>query len=164
MNIFRYKIVILVTLLSLSACGSNYENLEEKARIELKKELGKYCEANNYSYCEIYTKCYSNIFYQLNQDAQYTLRLLSNVMSESEQNKFNTQKNPMDIIYSKLKDSEEKNDKYSILNYSAMLYPHNKCSSIINAQSYNISRHQNIIDRLLYEKKSLIITKEKLNI
>ena len=159
MNILRCKIVILAPLLLLSACSSNYEKLEEKAGIEIKDKLTKSCQANNYSYCEIYSKCYINIFNQLNQDAQYTLSLLLNVMSESEQNKFNTQKNPMDIIYSKLKDSEEKNDKYSIFNYSAMLYPHNQCSSIINAKSYDITRHQNYIDKMLYEKKSKIIMK-----
>ena len=159
MNILRCKIVILAPLLLLSACSSNYEKLEEKAGIEIKDKLTKSCQASNYSYCEIYSKCYINIFNQLNQDAQYTLSLLLNVTSESEQNKFNTQKNPMDIIYSKLKDSEEKSDKNSIFNYSVMLYPHNQCSSIINAKSYDITRHQNHIDKMLYEKKSKIIMK-----
>ena len=159
MNILRCKIVILAPLLLLSACSSNHEKLEEKAGIEIKDKLTESCQANNYSYCEIYSKCYINIFNQLNKSAQYTLELLSNIMPESEQNTFNMQKNPMDIIYSKLKDSEEKSDKNSIFNYSAMLYPHNQCSSIINAKSYDITRHQYHIDKMLYENKSKIIMK-----
>ena len=159
MNILRCKIVILAPLLLLSACSSNYEKLEEKAGIEIKDKLTKSCQANNYSYCEIYSKCYINIFNQLNESAQYTLKLLSNIMPESEQNTFNMQKNPMDIIYSKLKDSEEKSDKNSIFNYSVMLYPHNQCSSIINPKSYDITRHQYHIDKMLYENKSKIIMK-----
>ena len=159
MNILRCKIVILAPLLLLSACSSNYEKLEEKAGIEIKDKLTESCQANNYSYCEIYGKCYINIFNQLNESAQYTLKLLSNIMPESEQNTFNMQKNPMDIIYFKLKDSEEKSDKNSIFNYSVMLYPHNQCSSIINAKSYDITRHQYHIDKMLYEKKSKIIMK-----
>jgi hypothetical protein len=74
----------------------------------------------------------------------------------------------MDIVYSKLKDSESKlkNNKEElkenlILYYSSVLYPHNKCSSIIGAKQYDISRHNNIIQKSLDEMRSWVIIKRK---
>ncbi|MBI0155852.1 hypothetical protein [Gilliamella sp. M0364] len=53
----------------------------------------------------------------------------------------------MDNIYAQIKDNEKKGREDLSLDYSYLLFPHNRCSSIINAKQYDISNYQEAIDK-----------------
>ncbi|OCG71848.1 hypothetical protein A9G41_02030 [Gilliamella sp. Nev5-1] len=172
MKLLSYKsIIFTTTIILLTGCGNDYFAVEKESKIEINDKITKYCEANHYSFCEIYARCYNNVSSYLFLSAKYRLKFISEAASDPQYSPNNT----MDIVYSKLKDSESKlkdgeselkNSKEEskenlILYYSSVLYPHNKCSSIIGAKQYDISRHNNIIQKSLDEMRSWVIIKRK---
>ncbi|OCG35950.1 hypothetical protein A9G29_12355 [Gilliamella sp. Fer2-1] len=166
MKLLSYKsIIFTTTIILLTGCGNDYySTVEKKAKIEINDKVTKYCEANHYSFCEIYARCYNNVSSYLSLTAKYKLKFASEATNDPQYSPNNT----MDIVYSKLKDSEsklknskEKSKEDLILYYSSVLYPHNKCSSIIGAKQYDISRHNNIIQKSLDQKRSRVIIERK---
>jgi arginine utilization protein RocB len=164
-KLLSYKsIIFTTTIILLTGCGNDYFAVEKKSKIEINDKVTKYCEANHYSFCEIYARCYNNVASYLSLSAKYKLKFISEAASDPQYSPNNT----MDIVYSKLKDSEsklknskEKSKEDLILYYSSVLYPHNKCSSIIGAKQYDISRHNDIIQKSLDQKRSRVIIERK---
>jgi hypothetical protein len=173
-KLLSYKsIIFTTTIILLTGCGNDDYSfaVEKKAKIEINDKVIKYCESNHYSFCEIYARCHNNVSSYLFLSAKYRLKFISEEASDPQYSPNNT----MDIVYSKLKDSESKlkDDKSKLKNnkeelkenlilyYILVLYPHNKCSSIIGAKQYDISRHNNIIQKSLDQKRSRVIIERK---
>ncbi|MCO6538132.1 MAG: hypothetical protein J6567_09255 [Gilliamella sp.] len=170
MKLLSYKsIIFTTTIILLTGCGNNYySSLEKKAKIEINDTVTKYCEANHYSFCEIYARCYNNVSNYLYLAPKKKLKFISEITNDPQYSPNKT----MDIVYSKLKDSESKlknskekskEDLISRYYYNSILYPHNKCSSIIGAKQYDISRHNNIIQKSLDSKRSWMMVEKNYN-
>ena len=148
MRILGYSFSLLATVILLSGCI--YGDLEKSTRDNVTTGATRYCEANHYSYCEIYAQCYRDFLEQMpamSDSLSAFWGMSRDYLDDKEAPK------EMDNIYAQIKDNEKKGREDLSLDYSYLLFPHNKCSSIINAKQYDISNYQEAIDKWIKSYK-----------
>ena len=148
MRILGYSFSLLATVILLSGCI--YGDIDKRMRYFVTTEAKRYCEANHYPYCEIYAQCYRDFLEQMpaKRDSLSALSAMSTNLDYKEE-----PKKAMDNIYAKIKDNEKKGREDLSLDDSYLLFPHNRCSSIINAKQYDISNYQEAIDKWIKSYK-----------
>ena len=142
MRILGYSFSLLATVILLSGCI--YGDIDKRQRDSITIEAARYCEANHYSYCEIYAQCYRDFLEQMpamTDSLSAFWGMSRDYLDDKEAPK------EMDNIYAQIKDNEKKGREDLSLDYSYLLFPHNRCSSIINAKQYDISNYQEAIDK-----------------
>ncbi|MBI0155856.1 MULTISPECIES: hypothetical protein [Gilliamella] len=142
MRILGYSFSLLATVISLTGCI--YGDIDKRQRDFITIEAARYCEANHYSYCEIYAQCYRDFLEQMpamTDSLSAFWGMSRDYLDDKEAPK------EMDNIYAQIKDNEKKGREDLSLDYSYLLFPHNRCSSIINAKQYDISNYQEAIDK-----------------
>ncbi|MBI0061477.1 hypothetical protein H3T83_09780 [Gilliamella sp. M0320] len=142
MRILGYSFTLLATVISLTGCI--YGDIDKRQRDFITIEAARYCEANHYSYCEIYAQCYRDFLEQMpamTDSLSAFWGMSRDYLDDKEAPK------EMDNIYAQIKDNEKKGREDLSLDYSYLLFPHNRCSSIINAKQYDISNYQEAIDK-----------------
>ena len=142
MRILGYSFSLLATVILLSGCI--YGDIDKRQRDSITIEAARYCEANHYSYCEIYAQCYRDFLEQM-PAMTYSLSAFWGMSRDYLDD--NEAPKEMDNIYAQIKDNEKKGREDLSLDYSYLLFPHNRCSSIINAKQYDISNYQEAIDK-----------------
>ena len=148
MRILGYSFSLLATVILLSGCI--YGDIDKRQRDSITIEAARYCEANHYSYCEIYAQCYRDFLEQMPAIA-YSLSAFWGMSRDYLDDKEAPKE--MDNIYAQIKDNEKKGREDLSLDYSYLLFPHNRCSSIINAKQYDISNYQEAIDKWIKSYK-----------
>ena len=143
MRILGYSFSLLATVILLSGCI--YGDIDKSMRYFVTTEATRYCEANHYSYCEIYAQCYRDFLEQMPAMTD-SLSAFWGMSRDYLDDKEDPPK-AMDNIYAQIKDNEKKGREDLSLNDSYLLFPHNRCSSIINAKQYDISNYQEAIDK-----------------
>ncbi|OTQ78518.1 hypothetical protein [Gilliamella apis] len=142
MRILGYSFTLLATVILLTGCI--YGDIDKRQRDFITIEAARYCEANHYSYCEIYIQCYRDFLEQMpamTDSLSAFWGMSRDYLDDKEAPK------EMDNIYAQIKDNEKKGREDLSLDYSYLLFPHNRCSSIINAKQYDISNYQEAIDK-----------------
>ena len=142
MRILGYSFTLLATVILLTGCI--YGDIDKRQRDSITIEAARYCEANHYSYCEIYIQCYRDFLEQMpamTDSLSAFWGMSRDYLDDNEAPK------EMDNIYAQIKDNEKKGREDLSLDYSYLLFPHNRCSSIINAKQYDISNYQEAIDK-----------------
>ncbi|MBI0155183.1 MULTISPECIES: hypothetical protein [Gilliamella] len=142
MRILGYSFSLLATVILLTGCI--YGDIDKRQRDFITIEAARYCEANHYSYCEIYAQCYRDFLEQMpamTDSLSAFWGMSRDYLDDKEAPK------EMDNIYAQIKDNEKKGREDLSLDYSYLLFPHNRCSSIINAKQYDISNYQEAIDK-----------------
>ena len=142
MKLLNYNFSILAIVILLSGCI--YGDIDKRQRDSITIEAARYCEANHYSYCEIYAQCYRDFLEQM-PAMTYSLSAFWGMSRDYLDDKEAPKE--MDNIYAQIKDNEKKGREDLSLDYSYLLFPHNRCSSIINAKQYDISNYQEAIDK-----------------
>ena len=148
MRILGYSFTLLATVISLTGCI--YGDIDKRQRDFITIEAARYCEANHYSYCEIYIQCYRDFLEQMpamTDSLSAFWGMSRDYLDDNEAPK------EMDNIYAQIKDNEKKGREDLSLDYSYLLFPHNRCSSIINAKQYDISNYQETIDKWIKSYK-----------
>ena len=74
MRILGYSFTLLATVISLTGCI--YGDIDKRMRYFVTTEAKRYCEANHYSYCEIYVRFYRDFLDQINVGLFYSLELM----------------------------------------------------------------------------------------
>ena len=148
MRILGYSFSLLATVILLSGCI--YGDIDKRMRYFVTTEATRYCEANHYSYCEIYAQCYRDFLEQMpamTDSLSAFWGMSRDYLDDKEAPK------EMDNIYAQIKDNEKKGREDLSLDYSYLLFPHNRCSSIINAKPYDISNYQEAIQQKIIRNK-----------
>ena len=148
MRILGYSFSLLATVILLSGCI--YGDIDKRQRDSITIEAARYCEANHYSYCEIYAQCYRDFLEQMpamTDSLSAFWGMSRDYLDDKEAPK------EMDNIYAQIKDNEKKGREDLSLDDSYLLFPHNRCSSIINAKQYDISNYQEAIDKWIKSYK-----------
>ncbi|PXY96143.1 hypothetical protein DKK76_04435 [Frischella perrara] len=151
MKLLNYNFSILAIVILLTGCI--YGDIDKRQRDSITIEAARYCEANHYSYCEIYIQCYRDFLDQINAGSYYSLDLMLPLSAIQDLDNKQDSKKAMDKIYANLKDNEKKDRKDLSLDDSYLLFPHNRCSSIINAKPYDISNYQEAIQQKIIRNK-----------
>ncbi|PXZ07108.1 hypothetical protein DKK70_08950 [Gilliamella apicola] len=106
MRILGYSFSLLATVILLSGCI--YGDIDKSTRYFVTTEATRYCEANHYSYCEIYAQCYRDFLEQM-PAMTYSLSAFWGMSRDYLDD--NEAPKEMDNIYAQIKDNEKKVEK-----------------------------------------------------